>query len=109
MDYRKMTSDELEKLKIEAMRRGNYNAAGEVEEFIELYNKTVTVVKGRKVPKGTTGLCFWIRRYDNSKHGDPWGIYSNTRIGIKTSDGETYFTSADNVEVVSETVKESVQ
>lgn len=100
MDYRKMSEADLYRLKFEAISRGNFNAASEISEFIEYYGKTVKVVKGRKVPKGTTGRCFWLKKYDNSKYGDPWGIYSTTKIGIKAEDGETYFTALNNVEIV---------
>lgn len=51
--------------------------------------QTVTVVKGRKVPKGTTGVIFWVGE-------DSWG---KGRIGFKGTDGETYWTATSNVEV----------
>lgn len=99
MKYSEMTNEQLLKLQTEFTIRGNYNAAREISEFREVFGKIVEVVKGRKVPKGTVGRCFWVKRYDNSKYGDPWGIYSSTRIGIKTADGEIYFTAFDNVVV----------
>lgn len=92
-----MTDRQLLELQTALTVRGNLNAATEVSEFRKFYGKTVRVVKGRKVPKGTTGKCFWTKRYDYSRHGDPWGIYSSTRIGIKTPDGEVYFTNVNNV------------
>lgn len=56
--------------------------------------KVVRVVKGRKVPIGTEGKVFWEQEYTYS--------YNNTvlKVGIKTSTGETFFTSANNCEVV---------
>ena len=51
--------------------------------------QTVTVVRGRKVPKGTTGTVIWTGE-DN---------YGKARIGIKTEEGETVFTATSNVEV----------
>lgn len=51
--------------------------------------RTIKVVKGRKVPKGIVGVCIWI--------GD--GYYGK-RVGIKTDDGEVYWTAATNVEAV---------
>ncbi len=49
----------------------------------------VKVVRGRKVPVGTTGKVFWI--------GDTaYGV----RVGINTSGGETVWTAVTNVEVV---------
>ena len=97
MKYYEMTDEELLKLQMAFTARGNLNAATEISEFREVFGKTVEVVKGRKVPKGTTGKCFWVKRYDYSRYGDPWGIYSDTRVGIRTSDGEVFFTSFDNV------------
>lgn len=51
--------------------------------------RIIKVVKGRKVPKGTVGVCIWI--------GD--GYYGQ-RVGLKTDDGEVYWTAASNVEAV---------
>jgi len=50
---------------------------------------TVTVVKGRKVPHGTTGVVTWV------------GIdsYDKPRIGFRTADGESVFTATSNVQV----------
>lgn len=97
MKYSEMTDEDLLKLQIAFTEKGNLNAAREISEFREVYGKTVEVVKGRKVPKGTVGKCFWVKRYNYSRYGDPWGIYSDTRIGIKTPNGEVHFTSFDNV------------
>lgn len=51
--------------------------------------KTLRVVKGRKVPKGTVGFCFWCQQGD-------FGL----RVGIKTAKDETFWTAASNCEVV---------
>ena len=100
MDYRNMTKEQLESLRAECCIRGNANASVEIADFIKLYNKQVKVVKGRKVPKGTTGIVFWVKRYDYSKYGDPWGIYSDTKIGIRDEWGNAHFTSSRNVEII---------
>ena len=51
--------------------------------------KTLKVVKGRKVPKGTTGVCIWV--------GDGhWG----RRVGLKDAAGTVHWTAATNVEVL---------
>lgn len=97
MNYSKMTGEELQRLSFEAISRGNMNAAREIAEFQEFYGKRVKVVKGRKVPHGTEGIVFFVKRYDNSKYGDPWGIYSNTRIGFKDDNGEAHYTALNNV------------
>ena len=51
--------------------------------------KILTVVRGRKVPKGTTGVCIW-------KGEGRFG----TRVGIKDSAGTVHWTAASNVEVL---------
>lgn len=45
------------------------------------------VVKGRKVPKGLVGECFWI---GESAYG--------TRVGLKDEHGTVHWTAASNVE-----------
>lgn len=49
----------------------------------------VRVVKGRKVPVGTTGKVFWV---GDSQYGE--------RVGIKDGDGETHWTALANVVVL---------
>ena len=51
--------------------------------------KQVEVVKGRKVPVGTTGEVIWIGEKQ-------WGW----RVGIKDADGEVHWTAETNVKVV---------
>lgn len=99
-DYRKMSQEALKELQFQFTSRGNLNAAVEIAQFIELYEKRVRVVKGRKVSKGTEGTVFWLKRYDRSKYGDPWGIYSYTQVGFKDDDGNTYFTNYNNLQLV---------
>jgi len=100
MDYRSMSRERLVELKEELTILGHANAVVEISDFLDFYGKTVKVVKGRKVPKGTVGEVFWVKRYDNSKYGDPWGIYSVTKVGIRDAEGNAHFTSIDNVEIV---------
>lgn len=50
---------------------------------------TVRVVKGRKIPKGTTAEVFWI---GSTRFG--------TSVGLELPSGERVFTSKHNVEVV---------
>lgn len=68
-----------------------------IQYFLDFAEKRVTVVKGRKVPIGTTGKCFWIGSTCYSPHGDPWGIYTQFRVGIRTDNGDVYWTNADNI------------
>lgn len=95
--YSSMTGEQLMELEIALTVRGNFDAAMEISDFRKVFGKTVEVVKGRKVPKGTVGTCFWVKRYNYSRYPDPDGLYSNTRIGIKTEEGQVYFTSIKNV------------
>lgn len=55
---------------------------------------TVRVIRGRKIPKGTEGVVFWVgTRYNQYSHSD------EERVGIEV-DGERMFLSADYVEVI---------
>ena len=67
-----------------AAARAEKIASGEI-----IKGATVTVVKGRKVAKGTTGTVTWIGE-------DSWG---KARVGFRTADGESIFTAMSNVEV----------
>jgi hypothetical protein len=67
--------------------------------------KLVTVVKGRKVPKGTTGVVIWVGegryfgptpRYKSSA----WSAKGALRVGVKDAEGTVHWTAASNVEVV---------
>ena len=49
----------------------------------------VTVVKGRKIPKGTQGIITWIANQIQ---------YDTVRIGIKDSNDQMHYTSIKNVE-----------
>ena len=95
----KRSAEELMELECALTMRGNLNAATRVNEVRKYYNQRVRVVKGRKVPHGTEGVCFWMCAYDNSRYGDPWGIYTTVRIGIRDDDGNVHFTSLNNVEL----------
>jgi len=104
MDLKGRSPEELDRLEFELARRENLNAALRVSEFRKYFGKTVKVVKGRKVPKGTVGECFWMGCTDYSKYGDPWGIYTHVRVGIRDTDGNVHWTALDNVELVREGV-----
>ncbi len=93
----RLSEDQLNELNFCLVARGNMNAALEVSHFREVYNRKVKVVKGRKVPIGTEGTVFWVKRYDYSKYGDPWGIYSDTKVGIRDDAGTAWFTSIKTV------------
>ena len=63
--------------------------AAKIDSGEIIKGQAVTVVKGRKVPKGTTGVVFWTGE----------DSYGKARIGFKGEDGETFWTAASNVEV----------
>ena len=52
--------------------------------------REVVVIKGRKVPIGTTGTVFWMGK-------DGW---SNDKIGMRTIGGTVYWTAASNVQTL---------
>ncbi len=58
--------------------------------------KTIKVVKGRKVPKGTVGECVW---YGEGKKYSYYGS-APMRVGLKDASGTVHWTAASNVEVV---------
>ncbi len=51
--------------------------------------RRVKVVRGRKIPVGTEGQCFWM---GDTRYG--------TRVGLKNDAGETIWVDAKNVEAV---------
>lgn len=55
--------------------------------------KTLRVVRGRKVPRGTVGECFWM---GPDKFGNGY------RVGIKDENGTVHWTAESNCEVVEE-------
>lgn len=96
----KKSHDELEELAKYMVLHDNPAAAVAIDYVIKFANKRVKVVKGRKVPRGTEGIVFWMGSYCNSPYGDPWGIYTTYRCGLKDDNGEVYWTSLNNVELV---------
>lgn len=62
-------------------------------EIMALKGMEVEVVKGRKVPKGTKGVVFWVGE-------STFGYTTTWRVGFKTAEGEKHFTALSNVEAV---------
>lgn len=93
------TPEELAALEYQMALRENMAAATGISYVIQFAHKRVRVVKGRKVPVGTEGVVFWMGSTCHSKYGDPWGIYTSYRCGIRTDDGAVHFTAIDNIEV----------
>lgn len=86
-DWRLAT--EVAKLRASALSRAAKTLA-DVEEAAATVRKgrEVTVVKGRKVPKGTTGEVIWIGA----------GHYGS-RVGVKDAAGTVHWTATSNVKV----------
>lgn len=60
-----------------------------LKRLLALKGQTLVVVKGRKVPHGSTGVCFYS---GEGRYG--W------RVGFETAAGETVWTDVRNVEAV---------
>ena len=93
--FRSMTKEQREEYALICAARGNYGAMMELSAFIKYLDKPVKVVKGRKVPISTTGICFWIGMKNYSKYGNWWSW--NVRVGFKDEYGNAYFTSEENI------------
>lgn len=91
-------TDEVKAKAREVIRRQSFRqmaaAAADAAEAPEV-GKTVTVTKGRKVPKGTSGTVVW-KGVDGYK-STQWATHY--RVGLKDADGTVHWTSADNVKV----------
>lgn len=99
-DYINKSEDELATIEFWAVSNGNHNAAREVRDFRHFYGKNVEVFKGRKVPVGTRGKVFWLKRKNFGKYEDPWGIHSATIIGIIDCDCNKFYTNCNNCRVI---------
>ncbi len=62
------------------------------------FGKSVRVVRGRNVPKGTEGEVFWVGpdKFARNFYGGPVKM----RIGIRLADGSKVFTAESNVDVL---------
>jgi len=81
---RRWQHDRVYELELEEQRERNVE-----ESHQPMKGRMVRVVKGRKVPIGTTGEVFWFGE-------GTWG----PRVGFHDADGETFWTAASNVEVI---------
>ena len=66
--------------------------AAQVEAGAIVRGQTVEVVKGRKVPIGTTGVVFWVAAEADA--------YDAIKVGFRTADGEKHFINIKNVAAV---------
>lgn len=109
MDLVKYSPEGLERVKYFMMCKGNFRAVRNICEFEETFGFMVKVVRGRKVKHGTTGRCFWMGTRSYAKYPDPWGLKTDTRIGIRDESGNVYWTSIDNIEVIPGTYEAPAQ
>lgn len=72
-----------------AQRARAARMAARIAEWTPTVGCRVEVIKGRKVPRGTVGDCFWIGH----------GTYG-PRVGIKDASGNVHWTAITNVQVV---------
>ena len=70
----------------EQQRVANATNAGRIEKGVR-----IVVARGRKVPKGTTGVVFWVAP---EKDG-----YGNIRAGITDDAGNKHFINIQNLDV----------
>lgn len=85
MVVKKRLSEEKDRLAWE--HRLKVQAEAEAKE--PKVGRTVRVVRGRKVAKGTIGVCFWV---GTGRYG--------LRVGLKTAEGDTVWVDGKNVEAV---------
>ena len=86
-------------------KREEYRDAFCVDAFYRTYGQQVKVVRGRKVPRGTVGECFWMgyKPYGYiSYQANADEVIKAIRIGIRDESGEVYWTTLNNVEVIPE-------
>lgn len=61
----------------------------DLDHGLIVVEQIVEVIKGRKVPKGTTGIVFWV-----APEVDGWGV---VKVGFKTAEGEKHFINSENL------------
>lgn len=93
----KMSESELEQYWNYCIQVGNLAALSEINDFKKYYGKVVEVIKGRKVPIGTTGIVFYVERFH---YAPQWWKGWSTRIGFKDEDGTAFFTDERNLQLI---------
>lgn len=91
-----MSERELDRYENYCVMQGNSQANIEVKDFRKFYGQRVRVVAGRKVPKGTTGTVFYLKR---QHYGSNQWLGWSTRVGIITDDGIRHYTDAENIQL----------
>lgn len=88
---------QLEEYRMHCAIRENHAAIAEIHAYEKYLDNPVKIVKGRKIPIGTTGTCFWIGMRNYSKYGNWWSW--EVRIGFKDKNGNAFFTPERNIEL----------
>jgi hypothetical protein len=73
----------------EIIRRNEERLAQLIADGAVVKGQTVEVFKGRKVPKGTVGVVFWV-----APEEDGYGV---VKVGFTTAEGVKHFTNIENV------------
>ncbi len=97
---------------VKEVERKNALFKAHEEEHAVHKGKMVKVVRGRKVPIGTTGTVIWEGSTSYAPARGPrspsWYQPEVQRVGIKTADGTVYWTAGTNVEVILPTKHEGL-
>jgi hypothetical protein len=96
MNLCQMSAQQLEQYETYCRTQENLQAVVEIADHRKYYGQRVEVIKGRKVPVGTVGKVFFVKRVNYGR--DQWTGWA-TRIGFQTNAGETYFTNASNLRI----------
>ena len=96
--FREMTDTQKHEYCMACAMRDNHAAMSEFYAYEKYLDKSIVIVKGRKIPIGTKGVCFYVGAVNYSKLKNWWDW--TIRIGFKTENGETFFTSERNIELV---------
>lgn len=96
-NFRRMSDKQKQEYYLALAMRDNHAAMTEFNALEKYLDKPVEVVKGRKIPIGTKGICFWAGAANYSKYKNWWSW--TIRLGIKTEKGETFFIAEHNVKL----------
>ena len=96
--FREMTDTQKHEYCMACAMRDNHAAMSEFYAYEKYLDKSIVIVKGRKIPIGTKGVCFYVGAVNYSKLKNWWDW--TIRIGFKTENGETFFTSERNIALV---------
>ena len=97
LKQQRYSDEEYTNLYMYAVRTDNLEAATEINEHRRFFGQQVRVIKGRKVPIGTTGEVVYLSR---KHYGQNQWFGFETYIGIKDEHGATHYTNLKNVEII---------